>query len=297
MTKKATVKVSEIEEDEISDVNEYKVERFFSEFAEDESFKIKLYKHEPSGKRIVCKEFENIIPDMFEDVQKLFGGGTYEYYATFYVNGKAVISEKTGKPKFESVKFHMANPSSTASGSSSKKEVLEEMMMYKQLFGSSQGSTDQTLFLKLMESNAKSIETLMKFQLEEGKRITDLIMSQKKETKPFSEIMEVVEFVQSLQGGNSDSSGSAFADVMKMLVPVAGQLVGNALTPGTPTPSPAPQIAEINHKKIADSFPDEFKEKVTPENRDIMIQKFYEKNSSKFSYIDCQKIIDAVING
>jgi hypothetical protein len=279
---------------------EYKTETFLKSFEASNEFTLTLYKHQQNGKREIVTKYINTIPDLIDDIQAVYGGGTYEFYAYETVDGKK---------RFNSQKFNIAEPvnkTRSIDPDAAEDKAIKRMLMYKEMFGNGNNTDNSSVMLKLMEMQNAMNNKLMEMQRQSQKELTELILSvksDKTEKTGFKDLIEAYEIIQDLKGENPEKDTSFIEKMLPAMIPLltgAGQLnINKPAVIENPVQHNVPVIKEILNvdeiDSIIDNFSDEIKSKVTAENKMIFVEKFYSLNSDKLSRSAVMQIIDRVI--
>lgn len=277
------------------EVKQPKATRFFSQFSDvDYDFVITLYKKDVKGKRVIVKEFHNEVPTL-NTIQETYGGGDYAMYANRYENGKSVA-------QIDTTTFNLAEPIRINSEGekviSAKEDFfsydnLQKLALVKQLFGSEGNNGMSEVLMKMSEMNNLSIMKVMEMQQQSERRMTELIVNMKSEKNNISEMVEMFSLFNELSGSKSESSP------MEKLLEIAPMfLSGNNQQPIQQTIQQPIQTIPMKKKsreeeinEVINKIPYELKNKLTEENKENVINIFYERNKDVCTR---QDIIDVV---
>lgn len=284
MPKKLAVLEPEENENEIDDTppetveHERKIDRFFNEFLEINDYVIKLYKRD--GKKWTqLTEYYGERPDIINDIQKIYGGGTYQLYAaTIQADGKTSL--------LDTVTFNLADPvggvkTSPEKNSDPEIELLKRMAMYKEIIGGG-SQFDPSKFLEIMNQNTMMImQAQQKSEERFNSMMIEIVRNNNKQQNGIDDFLKMFELAKNMIPDNNDNQ-----NILSNLIPFApalnsviqSQLVKENKPAPIPAAIPAPQKRiEMSIDEIKNLITDDLKKAITPENKEKVIEGIYKK--------------------
>ena len=275
---------------------------FLKDYSED--YEIWLYKKGERNKRFLITKFDNYIPDPFTDIQQKFGGGEYRFMV------------RSNNKMIDTADFNLMElngPTAAAilgtPGGGSRGDMLNELKIMAELFKSDAGGgkNDNNIMLEITKMQLEQARHMAEQQQKSEARITALIMEMNSKKPALSEIMEVVQFVDDLKGGAA-ASGEASLIEKIITSPAASPFIEKILSGFTASSVTAPppaaiaqpvQIPEPVKKLTAADYvskiPVEFKQQVTEENKNSMVNFVYEKNKNMIDFATAENIINLIV--
>lgn len=251
--------------------SERKIDRLFKELrGSEEGFELTLYKVKDRGKSRVEKYY-NEVPDL-SSIRDTFGGGKYAIYCT-YSDGRYDYAEIELEGLPENKKKE------------SREQVLQEIKAMRDILQTPQ--QDNSILIEIMKMNQAAIENQNKMimeinnkftqmQLESEKRLLEVL---KTKNNNFGEIMQMIEFIDSIRGGTSAEGPSLLEKLLT--APAVQQTIAGIISNSAQAELPAPQKV-----KISDKFSPQFVEFVSPETTEkateLIMQKLHcDKNNAE----------------
>lgn len=308
------VKVVKTEEDlfleDEDQIKQPKALKFFENFSDVEfDFKISLYRKDGKGKRVFITEYFNEVPQ-YTSIQKLYGGGEYLLFANKVVNGRATEQLDTVTINLEHNPVTEIQPNNNSGNDFFSMENMQKLAMIKQIFGggdSGQGVND--VMLKMVEMQSQSALKMMELQQSSDRRMTDLmnnfnekftslIMDTQKNKPAITEMTEMFSFFNEISGGKGESSA---IDKLLDYAPLLMSQMGNTQQPVNQVNvnQIVPPIKKSREQEINDiikKIPKEYQDKITEENKEIIIEQFFNKYKEDVTRQDVTDIVTTILN-
>ena len=289
---------------------------FFSEFKTcEKDYVISLYKKEAKGTRVLLRQFENDTPSA-GDIQNTYGGGRYELYANEYIDGKSKLLASTTLNLADLPKNETQTAGISKQDDFFNTDNLQKLAMIKQIFGGgeSQNAGLSDMMIKLAEMQNSANIKMMEIQREADKRSTEmmnrfndkmmeLISAKTEKQSGFGEMKEIISFVREIDGGGSAEKTAIdkLIDYAPMLMQgIGGQLNNNQATPAQPVIpvqqyAKPPKSREQEIDEIIKKLPKEMIEKVNEENKEKIIDYFYNTNKDIVTRQDVIDIVEEIL--
>lgn len=283
--------------------------RFFSQFNDANfDYVVTLYRKDAKGKRVAVKEYHNDVPSL-NSIQEMFGGGEYTMYANRYENGKSV-------EQLDTVTINIADhirPESNVSGNNSNDifsfDSLQKLGMIKTIFSNdnNSGGDISNVLMKMSEMQTQSLMKVMEMQQQSEKRtaelinnfndkFTNLIVEMKTNKPAISELTDMFTLFSEMSGGKSESSPLdkllEYAPVLLQAQSNTGNVPAQQQTVSyVPKKSRAEEINEVISR-----IPKDVIGKLTEENKEGIINIFYEKNKHICGRNDIEDIVNEILS-
>lgn len=279
--------------------HEKKIERFFNDFNNIESFKIVLYKKDPTGKkRTIVTEFIDRRPDIINDIQQIYGGGSYEMYASKI--------RPDGKTEFlDTVTFNLSEPingvekQSTTNDDEAENRLLQRMSMMKEIISGNQNNgIDMLKMLEMMNTfNMQMMNAQQKSEERFNSMMLEIVKAQNKGSS-IDDFMKMFSLAKEMIPA-SDEGPSNIISTLAPFAPAINSVIQQQIQQRSPKVNgnkrimPAVTMEKMSVEQVRELLTPEIRAAITPEKKESAINYIYKKLQGK---ADREIIIQAIEN-